>query len=471
MKSTDSGFIHQFDWGLYPQAENFLFQYVEMFLKNNSFARKLSSRMEQETSTRFFDWIDHVVLPENVVSEKAIEEVGFQETDHIESPTGMRVFVHPMTVFFPILLSKGKFTEVALKPERLDHFIQVIGKGIPIEGDIDWPYRKAVISPQNDSVLSAVERRGYRGFLVPDKVSDTQEYRRVLETFFCRHRYFENPGEGMNVIQELIENMYKKLSPVRVTDAFFRVERVYWERRNRVGQIQKTRLDRLGLGWGNHDHHTYRSSRENFSRLIKIFETLGFMRREQFFAGEEAGWGAQILEHPQCNLALFADIDLLKEEKDTDFTRQGLKQTTHLGTVGLWVELHGESMLQAGLHHLAARFDFEKLRTDLKQQDITTMNPFSYFEFLKQAFTEGEIWSVDEKRLDILLEKSSITKTQYEMFLKNGAVGGHLENIQRSRGFKGFNQHSVSAIIKATDPRKYKTQGVDTNKNQYDSQH
>lgn len=83
------------------------------------------------------------------------------------------------------------------------------------------------------------------------------------------------------------------------------------------------------------------------------------------------------------------------------------------------------------------------------------MNPFSYFEFLKQAFTEGEIWNIDNKRLEHLLYKESITKTQYETFLNKGAVGSHLENSQRTQGFKGFNQRSVSAINKAASPREY----------------
>jgi hypothetical protein len=86
------------------------------------------------------------------------------------------------------------------------------------------------------------------------------------------------------------------------------------------------------------------------------------------------------------------------------------------------------------------------------------MPPFSYFEFLKQAFTDGETWRVDTKRLDDLLKKGSITGTQRETFHKTGAISSHLENIQRTQGFKGFNQHSVSAIITATDPRKYKVQ-------------
>ena len=42
------------------------------------------------------------------------------------------------------------------------------------------------------------------------------------------------------------------------------------------------------------------------------------------------------------------------------------------------------------------------------------------------------------------------------MLAKTGAVGSHLELIQRSEGFKGFNQRSVSAIILATNPLTYK---------------
>ena len=58
--------------------------------------------MEQETSTWFLDWIDHVVLPEDVVSAKDIEDVGFQQIDHLKAPTGMRVFMHPGAIFFPV---------------------------------------------------------------------------------------------------------------------------------------------------------------------------------------------------------------------------------------------------------------------------------------------------------------------------------------------------------------------------------
>ena len=82
------------------------------------------------------------------------------------------------------------------------------------------------------------------------------------------------------------------------------------------------------------------------------------------------------------------------------------------------------------------------------------MEPFSKFPFLYQAFTVGEIWEVDHRRIDKLVHEGKITKEMGEKFRTKGAVGSHLENLQRHGGFKGFNQKAVSAIISATDPRK-----------------
>ncbi len=81
------------------------------------------------------------------------------------------------------------------------------------------------------------------------------------------------------------------------------------------------------------------------------------------------------------------------------------------------------------------------------------MNPFSDFPFLKQAFTEGERWPVRRERAERLLREGWIDEKQFQQFKNEGAIGSHLENLQRKGGFKGFNQKSVSVIITATDPR------------------
>src|SRR5207249_1303799 len=110
--------------------------------------------------------------------------------------------------------------------------------------------------------------------------------------------------------------------------------------------------------------------------------------------------------------------------------------------------------LEAGMHHVEARFYFDLLREQLKASGIGMMNPFSDFEFLRQAFTEGERWPVRAERARRLLRAGLITPEQCKQFVEAGAIGRHLENLQRHGGFKGFNQRSVSVVIAATDPRK-----------------
>jgi len=117
-------------------------------------------------------------------------------------------------------------------------------------------------------------------------------------------------------------------------------------------------------------------------------------------------------------------------------------------------------MLQAGMHHLAVRFDFAQVKKDLAKKGTSFMKPFSYFSFLKQAFSVGQMWHVDRRRALALVRAGSIDAEEAKMFIKKGAVGSHLENIQRRQGFKGFNQEAVSVIIKATDPRKHKERGA-----------
>ena len=50
-----------------------------------------------------------------------------------------------------------------------------------------------------------------------------------------------------------------------------------------------------------------------------------------------------------------------------DFSHGGFKEERgNLGTVGLWCALHGEALLQAGMHHLECQFNFEALVDQLE---------------------------------------------------------------------------------------------------------
>ena len=270
-----------------------------------------------------------------------------------------------------------------------------------------------------------------------------------------RRRCFKDDAEGFDVAEETLDRVIEMASSRDLAcHLVFEAERAYWQSRNRAARVQKARQDRLGLGWANHDHHTFRCSRRYFPRVIGLFKKLGFVLRERFHAGEQAGWGAQILEHPTTGIVIFADLDLAPEEATTDFAHTPLPDLATPNTVGLWVGLHGESMLEAGMHHLEAQFDFEALRVALKtEENVEVMKPFSDFPFLRQAFTAGERWPVSKRRADRLLALGWIDSTQHDRFLAEGAIGSHLENLQRRDGYKGFNQQSVSTILGATDPR------------------
>jgi len=438
MKQKGFQLAHEFDWGLYPKAEQFLNNQIKKFLKNNAYAKRLAAKMQKQCSTEIFDWVDYITLPNNKATEKRLKQVGFKEVKR-ETPKQTTVYQHTKSILPPVLLHNNKTIELALKPEFLKR-------------KTDAPFRKAILKQQGKYILTAVERRGYNGFIIK-KPTDLKQYKKALNNFKKRKRKFATDREGMLYTIKLVKKTLKSLNPGRTADAFFRAERLYWQSRNKAGRVQHKRQNTLGLGWGNHDHHTYRSSRENFKLLVHLFEVMGYECREEFYAGEKAGWGAQILEHPECNIVIFSDVDITKEERNKDFAHKGLKPIKKFGTVGLWIALHGESILQAGMHHLEARFKFEQLEKDLKKKGVKMMNPFSHFPFLKQAFTQGERWKVEKKRLLSLLKKKQITKEQYTVFSKEGAIGSHMENLQRRQGFKGFNQDSVSVIIKETDPR------------------
>jgi hypothetical protein len=446
----------QFDWPLANDAEALLRRYVATFLTQNSFARQLAGRMRDETGTDFFEWIDHLVLSPS--EKNGLLETGFVLAQSAETPDGEAVYENPRATLPRVMLRAGEKQNpslIALRPEFVADFIAAHNLSSEIEGEPLSRYRHAVISEEHGTCLDAVERHAYRGFVpAPLDFNQLRAIIKARELWLTRRRLFSNDADGFRVANQIMDQSLQLVGRDLSCQFFFESERTYWESRNRAGQIQKRRQDQLGLGWGNHDHHTFRCSREHFVDLNEFLLKLGFQKRERYYAGAEAGWGAQISEQATVGIVVFADVDLMPEETQIDFSTQKLPPAPRLGTVGLWVGLHGESFLEAGMHHLEARFDFNLLRDQLRGCGIDTMKPFSDFEFLRQAFTEGERWKVRRERAERLLASNLITQQQFDQFIRDGAIGSHLENLQRHGGFKGFNQKSVSVVIAATDPRK-----------------
>jgi hypothetical protein len=442
--------LRLFDWQLFADAESFLQTQLNKLLGKSSFASRVAMEIQQNTSTSIFNWVDHLSLPAETVKIEELTKLGFEESQkNLEDSAVFRV---NGSTLFPLILKRDKNSEVALAVEDIEDFRKTIGKEKSIQGAPYSNFRKLSLVSENDFIFSLVERRGSSGYTTEEDIGDVDLYVNALHTLETRQRLFSSAEEGIFETEKLLRDFGNKLSKPRLADAFFRAERRYWETRNHSAKTQKARQDRVGVGWGNVDHHTFRSSRRSFAALIRLFEYIGLKSRESFHAGAQAGWGAQILEDRDGRNVVFADVDLSAQEKDVDFAHIGLEMRNELGSVGLWVGLHGESILEAGMHHLAARFNFEAVREDLKAIGVGMMRPFSNFPFLKQAFTEPEKWQIHGEKLNLLLKNQSISSQQASAFLRDGAIASHLENIERGQGFKGFNQNSVSAIIKWTNP-------------------
>jgi hypothetical protein len=446
----------KFDWPLAYEAEAFLRRYIGAFLGQNAFASQLAERMAIETGTDFYEWVDHFTLEPHRAAD--LLALGFAPED-VPAPAGQEVYYHPKAMMPRVILTAGGEVgetpvKLAIRPESVVDFAAAHDLTSPILGRFGARLREVEVNVSGDFTFTAVERLGYRGFIIEQPTSDfAAKVVQARELWRARTRNFPKDSDGAAHAFEVQSDTFALVGRDISCELFFAEERVYWEKNNTAGRVQKRRQDSLGLGWGNHDHHTYRCSRPLFTELTKLLINFGFAKRERYYAGAEAGWGAQISEQPITGITVFADVDLQPDETQIDFSVIPLPQASKLGTVGLWCGLHGDSLLQAGMHHLEARFDFAALRTQLEQHGIKTMRPFSDFPFLKQAFTEGERWKVRADRLEKLRAAGLITAEQSASFLKDGAIGSHLENLERKGGFKGFNQKSVSVIIAATDPR------------------
>jgi hypothetical protein len=445
---------NQFNWPLCYEAENLLLDRIATFLERNGFARLLSQRMRLETGTLFLDWVDHLVLPAS--DEPSLREAGFVEDPLGENRENLKAMWHPEAMLPRVLLAATNVKyppAIAIRSEFVADFAGVHGITNEIEGEPFSRFRKMLAYKENGCDLYAIERRGYRGYLT--QAVDLKRYLAARELWQTRRRVWDDDAKGFAHSLERLQKMIDLVGRDLACHLVFEEERAYWQKRNRAGIEQKRRQDLLGLGWTNHDHHTFRSSRKHFVSLMKAWEMLGFHRRERYYAGAQAGWGAQIVEQPIEGITIFNDVDLYPDETEIDFSRKPLSpEEKKLRTIGLWVGLHGESFLEAGMHHLECRFDHPLLREQLAKAKIQTMDSFSDFPFLKQAFTEGERWPVRRGRLERLHCRGLITDQQFSKFAKEGAIGSHLENLERKGGFKGFNQKSVSVIIEATDPRR-----------------
>ncbi len=443
-----------YDWKRYPETARFIDERINVFCQKSADIQQFAHDLQTRTGTRLRDWVDHLEVEWSDALANQLVELGYEPVTDADCP----LYHHPAAMFPAVKAAASAVERLFVRVDSVADFLLVQQRDmdIPIEGDVGAAVRQRIAFDGEGVELYVIERHGCPvTCTTPPATPDLKKLAAHAEALRLRKRDFAEASAGFAHAASLIKASIADLGVDRTCDLFFAGERDYWQQRNLAARIQKARQDAMGMGWANHDHHTYRSSRKYFQSLIGIFELLGFNLRERFYAGKEAGWGAQVIEQPHARITIFADVDLSAEEVSQDFAHEAFQQRNELGTVGLWCRLHGEAFLQAGMHHLECQFDFDAARDQLaEEEDVKTMKPFTDLPHLRQAFTAGEIWPVQESRIQSLLKDGLISTEEADKFREKGAIGSHLEILQREEGFKGFNQTGINDIILETNPLK-----------------
>jgi hypothetical protein len=71
--------LQEFQWAPQPEAEKLVRGLVEDFLGRNAFARELARRMKEESGTRFYDWVEAIILPETADITQRMQAVGYEK--------------------------------------------------------------------------------------------------------------------------------------------------------------------------------------------------------------------------------------------------------------------------------------------------------------------------------------------------------------------------------------------------------
>lgn len=432
-------------WVPQPDAEVFLAEILDSALSRCAAARSFSYALRDRCAVRLRDIIDHVVF-NNPGWNEPLESAGWQRM-----PDG--VYRHSKG-YFPDFVPGSVATGIAFRTDSVQNFVDAHGLDAHIEGKANGPYRRAEVFVGEGVAFLAVERNGHVTWEIPETPDALiREARILMQCFRSRRRQFNEVSDGLEHTEKLVDRAVETLGKHWACDLFFRAEREYFTSRCRAAELQHQRQLAMGIGWANIDHHTYDSSRPWYRGTIRILEKLGYECRELFYAGHQAGWGSQILEQPVLRSTIFADIDLAPEELDIDFSHLPLGPLPKARRAGLWCTMHGESILEAGLNHIACLYDQRLFRQQLESMGIRMMAPFSDFPELYQELTRGQWWPVDPVRIDQLEKEGHLSAEEAENFRLNGAIGAHLENIERNDGFKGFNQPGIDGVLRIIDPR------------------
>ena len=364
-------------------AQAALQQQIDAFRQSIPILDDLARSIEERTGSPLLDWIDALHLVATPQRRERWRGLGWTA---LEPRSGLEVLRHPDPELPPVVLHEEPIARLDLRVEDLDAFLDThdLRGSASLEGDEAACLRRASWCSGGPRSFGAVERQG-AAFLVQHSTIVPRSARSLWkELLRSRRRSFDRPLEGLRELREQLHGCATDLGPGAAAELFLKVEREYWQLRNPAARIQFRRQQNLGLGWGNSGSHAFRCSRQAWPAALDVLEALGF-RMEQ--GPDEPG--RLRLDHPQCSARVLLEWDPSETLNDR----------------GLWVALHGESLLEAGMQRLAAG----KPRTRSSDD-----------------WAKEERWQVNPARLELLVQQGVIQAQEAEQLQREGALGSSL---------------------------------------------
>ena len=255
-----------FYWKRFAEVEKLFLKMIADCRKESITISRFEEKLLQHTSTRLLDWVDHFIMPNSDQLRNTLETLGFIG----RTSEGIQYYSHTGVSLPPVLLSQNSSpgqTGIALRVESISDFLQANSFSADIEGSCLSPYRWTEISHENGTSMCAVERRGTRVFEpVYKEDSYPKDYWAAIEAWKNMPRWHNDEEAAFTEISNQATKIIGTLGKNSAAHVVCLAERDYWLSRNFAGRMQKSRHNNLGLGWANHDHHTFRSSRQHFAR-------------------------------------------------------------------------------------------------------------------------------------------------------------------------------------------------------------
>lgn len=370
--------------------------------------RRCFDTLMADCAVRPRDIVDSIIWP---FEPAAVERAGWRLL-----PSG--AWRHRQSVLPDIAIRSRPALWIAV--EDIETLAARLGVNPLIEGAAFGFMRKATLI-EGDIELAAVERRGVRGLDIPPMAARRLRRARLRgQDLRTRKRHFRNAEAGLHYVHRLVEAAVSDLGANLACALFLSAEREYWARHCSAAAVWRRRLDKTGLGWAHAEHYGYCVSRDMLDPTLDVMSLLGFEATSETFDGH--GSSALVLE--QRALRCTATLQFDHAEGPT---------AVWLHNAGIWTFLHGESILEGGLHFVSTRADADASAAMLAAEDFGCSIERSGL-FTHQAIGKAEPRPVAQTRVDALERAGFIGREQAEAYRLNGAPASHLRFIEHAAG-------------------------------------